>query len=235
MLKFFFWLLLLANAALFAYHQGYLETLVPSGREPGRIGNQLNADKIRVIPAPETTATASAPAPAAAVAAASASAQTAAPQIAITCTEVGNFNRQDAAQFATKLAALSLGSKVSKRPITEIATHIVYIPPLPDLDAAKKKAGELQRLGVTDYYIIQDNSNMRFGISLGVFKQEEAARDQLAKLNQRGVHSARIGERTVTTNMVAFQLHELDAATRDSVGKIAATFPKSEVRECQPS
>ena len=33
MLKFVFWLLVLANAALFAYHQGHLNWLFPDGRE----------------------------------------------------------------------------------------------------------------------------------------------------------------------------------------------------------
>jgi hypothetical protein len=245
MLKFFFWTLLLANAGLFAYQHGYLEAWLPTGREPARMSTQLNADKIRLMP-PPTAATAS---PTPSVASAPAPAATGVENVAqkpaqnaqnatqnaefAACTEIGNFNRQEAAQFEAKLAALALGTKVTKRPVREVATHIVYIPPLPDLEAAEKKAGELRRLGVTDYYIIQDNSNLRMGISLGVFKQEEAARDQLAKLNQKGVRSARIGERTVSTNMIAFQLRDLDASARDSVDKLLATFPKREVRRCE--
>lgn len=240
MLKFFFWILLLANAGLAAWQQGYLETLLPSGREPGRMSNQLNADKIRVIPPPDAASVAAAP-----PAAASAPVPTPAPTAAqapeeqkaetIACTEVGNFNRLEAGQFETKLSALALNAKVSKRPIKEVATHIVYIPPLPDLESAEKKVGELRRLGITDYYIIQDNSPLRMGISLGIFKQEEAARDHLARLNQRGVRSARIGARSVTTTAVAFQLRDLDAPGRENLGKLAATFPKSEIRPCQPS
>jgi hypothetical protein len=236
MLKIFFWILLLANAGLVAWQQGYLETLWPSGREPGRMSNQLNADKVRVIPPPATTGVAAAPpAPAPAPVPATVAAEPEQKPETLACTEVGNFNRQEAGQFETKLPALALSAKVSKRPIKEVATHIVYIPPLPDLESAEKKVGELRRLGITDYYIIQDNSPLRMGISLGIFKQEEAARDQLAKLNQRGVRSARIGARSVTSTTVAFQLRDLDAAGRENVGKLAATFPKSEIRPCEPS
>ncbi|RJG04879.1 SPOR domain-containing protein [Noviherbaspirillum cavernae] len=239
MLKFFFTILLLANGVLFAYQQGHLETLMPSGREPARVSNQLNADKIKLIPPPATGARAPAPAaPAVAVAAVAVQkpVEKPAPKSEVAaCTEIGNFNREDARLFEAKLAALALGTRVSKRPIREVATHIVYIPPLPDLESAENKTAELRRLGITDYYIIQDNSSMRMGISLGVFRQEEAAREHLVRLSQKGVRSARIGARSVTTSMVAFQLRDLDAQMRDSVNRISATFPKHETRHCEPA
>jgi hypothetical protein len=217
MLKFFFWILLLANSALFAYQQGYLDALVSSGREPARMSNQFNADKIRLIPA--------------SAAADSSAAATNKPELAA-CTEIGNFNAEDARRFEAKLAALALGDRISRRGIQEVASHIVYIPPQGDKEGADKKAGELRRMGVTDFYIIQDNSNLRWGISLGVFKQEEAARAHLASLNQKGVHSARIGQRSVTANMVAFQLKDLEADMKTAVEKVKAEFPRQDVREC---
>ncbi|MGZ3239881.1 MAG: hypothetical protein ACXWJK_05770, partial [Burkholderiaceae bacterium] len=58
MLKFFFACLLLANGALFAYQRGYLDTLIPDGREPSRASRQLNADKIKLISASEAAAAA---------------------------------------------------------------------------------------------------------------------------------------------------------------------------------
>jgi hypothetical protein len=223
MLKFFFWLLLLANAALFAYQQGYLEPLVASGREPARIGRQFNADKIRTIPEPK---------PASAADAASTNAVAAAPASAPVCTELGNFNAEDAKRFSAQLATLSLGDRVTRRDVPGATTHIVYIPPQADKEAAEKKAGELRRRGVNDFYIIQDNSSLRWGISLGVFKLEETARAYLASLNQKGVHSARIGQRTATTGLVAFQLRDLDATAKSALEKIKAGFPKQEMRSC---
>jgi hypothetical protein len=240
MLKFFFWLLLLANAALFAYQQGYLEPLVASGREPARISRQFNADKIRTIPEPPASAPDAASADVAASAAASAAtgvdAAAAAPAaktpVVSACTELGNFNAEDAKRFSAQLAALSLGDRVTRRDVPGATTHMVYIPPQVDKEGAEKKAGELRRRGVNDFYIIQDNSSLRWGISLGVFKQEETARAYLTSLNQKGVHSARIGQRTASTGLVAFQLHNLDATTKSAVEKIRAGFPKQEMRSC---
>lgn len=244
MLKFFFSLLLLANAALFAYQRGYLEPLLPSGREPGRASRQLNADKIRLIPEPKAAATPEATPDAAASATISAAtaepvavtAAAAAPvsktPAVLTCTEFGNFNAEDAKRFGAQLAALSLGDRMSRREVPGAISHIVYIPPQADKDAAEKKAGELRRLGVNDFYIIQDNSSLRWGISLGVFKLEEAARAYLTTLNQKGVHNARIGQRSASSGLTAFQLRNLDATTKSAVEKIKAGFPKQETRSC---
>jgi hypothetical protein len=247
MLKFFFSLLLLANAALFAYQRGYLEPLLPSGREPGRASRQLNADKIKLIPEPKAVNPPSAApdtAPAASAATGAASTATPAPAVVATaataprlpevstCTELGNFNAEDARRFSAQLAALSLGERVTRRDVQGAISHIVYIPPQADKDAAEKKAGELRRLGVNDFYIIQDNSSLRWGISLGVFKLEEAARSYLTTLNQKGVHSARIGQRSAATGLVAFQLHGLDATAKSAVEKIKAGFPKQTLHNC---
>jgi len=254
MLKIFFWILLLGNAGLFAYQQGYFDVFLPSGREPSRMKQQINADKFRLVPAPDPNrvpapepaeapaavpAPAPTPAPAPVPAPAPAVAPTASAEVkkaaVAACTEIGNFNPEEARRFSEQVATTPLGDKLSRRAIQEVANHMVYIPPQADREAAEKKAGELRQLGVEDFFIIQDNSSLRWGISLGVFKQEEAARAHLAALTQKGVRSARIGQRTVTSNLVAFQLRDLDEAGRRALDKIRAGFPKQEARKCDPA
>ncbi|MEC4722630.1 SPOR domain-containing protein [Noviherbaspirillum sp. CPCC 100848] len=291
MLKFFFFILLLANGGLLAYQQGYFETLFPSGREPARIKNQINADKLKlekppeaepaqteaatppasgapVVPAtpeaapaapvapkptpaappvpappaaPVAPATPSTPEPAPASAAPVQGARTVALDtmtpparpVVLVCAEIGNFTAAEAKRFSARLAPLSLGPKVTQRQVQEVATHMVYIPPQGDKETAEKKAAELRHLGVEDFFIIQDNSSLRWGISLGVFKMEEAARAHLANLNQKGVRSARIGQRSVNTNLVAFRLRDLDAESRDALQRIRASFARQEMRNCE--
>lgn len=248
MLKFFFWILLLANAGLLAYQQGYFDTLLPSGREPVRLKNQLNADKVRLIPSPPPApepAPAAAQEPPAAPAAepkevkdvkedkAPAEAKDAKAPVVVACAEIGNFNPDEAKRFTAQLAASPLGEHVSQRAMQEVASHMVYIPPQADKESAEKKAGELRRMGIEDFFIIQDNSSLRWGISLGVFKQEEAARAHLANLAQKGVRSARIGQRSVTSSQVAFRLRDLDADAKKAFDRIRADFPKQELRGCE--
>jgi hypothetical protein len=216
-MKFFFWILLLANAGLFAYRQGYLETMMPSSREPARMANQLNADKVKLVPAVDAGAATAAAAKKADVWA---------------CTEVGNFNTGDAKRFESRLAGLPLDGRVSQRGIQEVVSHMVYIPPLGDKEGADKKVDELRRMGIDDVYIIQDDSNLRWGISLGVFKLEEGARAHLADLARKGVRSARIAPHSVTTSMVAFQIRDLDADLKARIDKIKEDFPRQEIRNC---
>lgn len=147
--------------------------------------------------------------------------------------EIGNFNVEDAKRFMAQLKTASLGDSAKERDVREVVSNIVYIPPQPDKESAEKKASELRHLGITDFYIIRDNSPLRWGISLGVFKKEEAARNHLAALSEKGVRTARIGQRTVTANLTAYQFHGLDAEKKWVVEKIKASgFTRQEVRAC---
>ncbi len=251
MLKILFGLLLLINGGLFAYQQGYLDSLSPSNREPSRLTQQMNADKLKLIPktAPaksdadtNTEDKADARIEKKAEEKVEALVASAEPEKnlaradklsnVLACTEVGNFDTAEAKKFETQLATLSLGDRLTRRSIPENVRHMVYIPPLANKEAADKKAGELKRLGVEDFFIIQDNSPLQWGISLGIFKSEEAARNQLAALNQKGVRSARVGAHTPIATKVAFQLRGLDGAAKNRVAKIKEGFPRQELREC---
>lgn len=241
MLKFFFWLLLLTNGALFAYHQGYLDVWFAENREPGRVARQLNPDQIKLQPADGARKPAAGPGkPEAsqpdtdvdalpAVVAVSAVADKK-PEV-LACTEFGNFSDADAKRFQTQLTPLALGTRLTRRTITENGSHLVYIPPQGSKENAEKKVGELRRLGVTDFFLIQDNSPMRWSISLGIFSTEAAAKARLAELSKQGVRTARLGARNASTK-VAFQLREIDAATREKFDKIKTAYPQQEERSC---
>ena len=233
MLKLIFWLLLLANAALFAAERGYLGALYSDGREPARIGKQLQADKIKLLAAdavPAAAATAT-PAPAAA-----AGADSAPPQVAdatpVACTEIGNFSAAEARRFSSQLAELTPNIKFVRRDVQEIASHMVYLPSLGSKEAADKKADDLRRLGISDFFVIQDGGPLRFGISLGIFKTDEAAQKQVANLAKRGLSGAKVGSRNASSTKVAFQLRDLGGDSKVAFDKIKTDFPGQEVRSC---
>lgn len=223
MLKFIFWSLLLVNAGLFAYQRGYLAAWIPDGHESARITRQFHADLMRPV-----TSSAIAAAPSGDVPAVPVSAK---PE-ALSCKEIGNFDSAGAKRFEGLLQPLILGDKLSRHDIEETANNIVYIPSQGSKEGADKKAAELRHLGVTDFYIIQDSSDLHWGISLGVFKTEDSARALLAALNQKGVHSARLGSHSVSATKFMFQAHNLNAAEVTGLNKIAAEFPRIEVRGC---
>src|SRR2546429_7177526 len=108
------------------------------------------------------------------------------------CLELGAFSPGDAARVQQALEPLALGSRLSQRRVEEIASYWVFMPPQRSRPAANQKAAELKKLGVEDFYIVQEDSKFRFAISLGVFKTEEAARSRLAELRKKGVRTARV-------------------------------------------
>ncbi|ATD59579.1 hypothetical protein CNX70_04795 [Janthinobacterium svalbardensis] len=228
MLKFVFWLLAGVNLLVLAIGQGYLGSFRTETREPARLNNQLQANKLTLLTQEQATA------PAADEAATPAAAVPAAPP-SYACTEVGNFLLADGRRFEAQVAALELGDRQSRRNLAgqDISSYMVYIPPQGSKEGADRKAGELKQLGVTNYFIMNESSPLRWGISLGVFKSETSAQSQLASLNKQGVHSARVAPRYSASKQMAYQFRDLDAATRARLEKIKTQFPEQELRSCK--
>ena len=232
MLKFVFWLLAGVNLLVLAIGQGYLGSFRTETREPARLKNQLQAGKFTLLTQEQATAPA---APPAAEEAEKPVAAVPAPPTTYACTEVGNFLLADGRRFEAQVAALDLGDRQSRRNVAgqDISSYMVYIPPQGSKEGAERKAGELKQLGVTNYFIINEGSAQRWGISLGVFKSETSAQSQLASLNKQGVHSARVAPRYSASKQLAYQFRDLDAATRARLAEITKQFEEQELRSCK--
>lgn len=213
MLRFIFIVLLLANAAVFAYHQGQLDQLIPNGREPARMQRQLNADRIRLVD-PEALRTASAP-------------------TLPGCVEVGSFTAAQARRLESQLAALVPGQELVRLEREEASSHMVLIPPQGGRNAAEQRAAQLRERGITDFYILQESSPHRWGISLGVFKNEQGARAHLANVTQQGVNNAQIVEHSMALPQVVFRLRGEPQALHAAVDKWLQSFPRYERRDCE--
>lgn len=241
MLKFIFWTLLGLNAVLFAYGQGLLGNFKASEREPARLKNQINTDKLRLqapagavlaaVPVPVPV-----PAPAVAVAAAVPAVAAAAPASAlIACTRIGNFSSGEARRFERQIAPLALGERQSQEEVTvqEISSHMVMIPPLGSKEAADKKAAELKAQGVSNYFIMNDSSPTKWAISLGVFKSETAAQTLMAALKKQGVAGAKVAGRSTQVTKLVYRFRNIDAETRAKLAAVAAKFEDTEPRSCK--
>lgn len=226
MLKLIFALLLAANAALFAYSRGYLGQINGNDREPARLQKQQNADKLQLISASKAESAAAAVAPPPPV-----PRDEPAP---VACFEVGDFPQADARKFEERLAPLQLGDRQQRRnvPGQEISSYIVHIPPQASRAAAEKKADELRALGITNFFVLNESSPLKWGISLGVFRTEAAAQAQLAALNKQGVQSARVAPRYTANHEQFFQFRDMSEEGKARITKIAAKFPEQEIRAC---
>lgn len=168
--RLFFFLLVLANLLFFSWAQGYFGP-TDENREPQRLEQQLQADKLRLLPAAAIPATKADPA---------------------ACRVVNGLAMVDAE--ALKLAVAAAGGEAQILPLLEPKLHLVVIMDLPNQAAAEKKAAELRRFGVTEQETVALNDGSQ-EIVLGSFPTETPAREFLLGLNKRGIKSARVDSR----------------------------------------
>jgi hypothetical protein len=191
-----FFVLLLGNAAFFAW-----SWFAQASGESQLVQQQLHPEAIRLL-TPEQLAKAAKPVPAPAKQTAQAppkppEAEAAkAPQAGKTadtqaaakpaetvkvaaCMELGAFNPVEAPKVEQALVPLALGPRLSQRRVDETAGFWVFLPPQANRQGANRKVAELKKLGVGEFFVVQDDPELRYAISLGVFKSREAARSRI--------------------------------------------------------
>lgn len=255
MLKFIFWTLLAINAVLFAFGQGLLGNFRENEREPGRMRNQIGTENIKLVaarpvPAPEPAAdpepVVPAPTPVLVMSKPPEPKPESKPESKpepkpepkpdlVACTLVGNFAPPEARRFEALLAPLALGQRQTRENVAvpEVTSHIVFIPSPGSKEAADRKAAELKELGITSYFIMNDNSPMKYAISLGVFKSETSAQTLLATLTKQGVVGAKVAGRTGQATKMAYRFRALEPAAKAKVDAVVARFPDQQARSCK--
>jgi len=146
------------------------------------------------------------------------------------CLEWSAIAESDLGRAKLALQQLKLWEKTSVQKIEKATGYWVFVPPRKSLADAQKKVEELKHLGVTEMFILQDATQWRYAISLGVFSTEEAAVKYLAQLKEKGVRSAEAGPRNRKTDASVFNLKNLESAMADGVTKLRQEFPGSEVK-----
>lgn len=211
-----FFLLLLLNIGFFAWQW------LGSGQasdEAQLLEQQINSKAIRLL-TPEQVAVLAAE-------------RAKAPRL-VPCLELGAFNPAEVARAEQTLGQLGLGPKLTQRRVEEIANYWVFIPSRGNRQAALQKTAELKRLGIEEFFVVQDDPRFRFAVSLGIFKTEEAAKAWLEQLRAKGVRSAQVGPRETQVPKVYFAVREVSEALAARLNELRQGFPGSELKECAP-
>jgi len=218
-----FFLLLLANLTFFAW------AYFGAGRaseEPQLLEQQLNPQEIRLLSGDQIAKLATERAKQVE----RAKAPPKAPLVA--CLELGAFAPSEVPRVQQALEPLALGPRLSQRRAEEVASYWVFMPPLRNRPAANQKAAELKKLGVEDFFIVQEDAKFRFAISLGVFKTEEAARTRLAELQSKGVRTARVGPKETSVTKVYFAIRDVPDALVARLNDLRLGFAGTELKVC---
>jgi hypothetical protein len=221
-----FLLLLAAGLGFFAWAH-FLAAPDPA-IDPQPLAQQIEPEKLRVVPENELARTlppaAAKPKPGPAPAP---------PEPApLACLEWGSFSPADAVRAEQRLEPLALGARLAQHRGEETAGWWVFIPPQPNRGAAQRKAAELKKLGVDDYFVVQEEGRQRWALSLGIFRAEEAAKARLEALRAKGVKSAVVGQRETRVPKVWFQVRTVEQALHARLQEIAREFDGATLHEC---
>jgi hypothetical protein len=225
-MKLAFLLLVLINVLLFAWQHGVFGHYGDGGREPGRVARQVEPERIRVLTEKDVQTLRER---------AKQSSGVLDLGVAQSCVEFGDFGAGEAVRVEKALAAFGAVVKVSSVPVEAPGWYVVYLPPFKTLAEAERRAEELRKLGLKDMMVMNEGSAMKFAISLGSFRDPNAAKAHLAALEKSGIKGVRIADRPSTITLTRFQLRDLDAAAAQRLAELRGEFPAQTVRACPAS
>jgi hypothetical protein len=148
------------------------------------------------------------------------------------CLEWGSFTVAEYPRAEKALEPLALGPRLGQRRIEETAGWWVYIPSQGSRSSAFRQAAELKALGINDYFIMGEESDIPWALSLGVFRSERAALARLAALRELGVRTALAGPRDTAVPRIGLLVKGIDPALEARLKDIARQVEGSDLRPC---
>ena len=209
-----------------------------SAGDAAKPGATAPAEPVRPTPAAATgpaasTAPTASTAPAALAASAASAATAGLPSTA--CLELTGLTLDDARRTAERVSSERLAAEATVRSAAGASTWMVHLPAYASRSEAEKAAAELRRKGVEDFFVIQDNSDLRNAISLGVYSSTEGAASRVAALAARGVKGAKTLARANGVARARVEIRQVRDAAQGALAQIAKEFPGGEWRACQPA
>ena len=196
-------LLAAANLTLFAYI--LLDRW--TGGEPGRLGQQINRDRVKLL-TPQQVAVLG-PSKAAAL-----------PNV---CLEWGPFPDSERERAAAALEPFQLGRLLVQRRVEASASWWAFVPAQPTRAAAERRAAELRTAGFADLFIVEAGEQ-RYAVSLGVFRSEEAARRMAERARERGFAAVQHASRGQVASDTVFVVRDPQPALLARVRELQPEF-----------
>jgi SPOR domain len=224
-----FLVLLLLNVVLFGWLRGWFGQSV-SGREPGRLDQQIAVERIRVLTDREVQQVEKrahdakpAQAPIAPLAA----------DTTVACVEIGEFvNETQLSRLRERLAALKLTDRASEQTRDRPGWYQVYLPAERTLADAEQRAEQLRAQGLQDLVVFKEGP-LHFAIGIGSFRDRDQARKQVTLLDRRGVRGARVTDNPTTVRSTRVLIRGAEGtAIRQLEDTAARDFPQQKAQTC---
>lgn len=119
------------------------------------------------------------------------------------------------------------------REVPDPARWLVYMGPYADKEALARKKGELRTLKIG--FDVPRDSRWEPGLVLSTHTSEEAAKNTLTELVQRGVRTARVVREHADGVAFVLVLAAVDDAQRTRLGEVASLLAGGTLGACKPS
>lgn len=227
--------LLLANAGYYAWSQGHLRDWgygPQEQAEPQRMNQQIRPETLQILrvnPSKTSAAPVAAPAPAfGANANATASAASTAASDSAECLQAGVFDERQAEALRTAAAGLPQGSWAME-PTPVPGRWMVYMGRFDDMDTMDKKRAELRARNVP---FDRAGGTWEYGLSLGRFSSEDAAKRELTNLNNKGVRTARVVQERPESPGFTLRLPAVTDTLRPQLDALRSAMAGKTLRTC---
>ena len=218
MLRLLVLLLLLANAAFFAWSQGLLLAwgVGPTQQsEPQRVEQQVRPETVQVLSPADLkqaeTVAAQGPRP---------------PE----CLQTATLDPAQVAPLRAVLDTWPAGSWTLEA-ATEPARWIIYMGKYPDVEQVARKRAELRQRGIS--FEAPANPALEPGLALGSFASEAAATTQLDVLADKGVRTARVLQERPEQKGQRLQLPSVDDNLRPRLDELKLALAGKPLRPCR--
>jgi hypothetical protein len=205
MLRLFVLTLLLANGVYYAWSAGLLRAYGYAPvvqHEPQRLTLQIQPEVLRILTNIEQK---KAEAPVV-------------EQVARECVVAGPFDKSQVPVLRRALEASLPSGTWQLDSVAYPARWIVYMGKFVDAQAVAKKRSELLALRLSPQSLY--NPDLELGISLGGFDSQDEAAAELARLNQRGIRTARVVQERVAGPAIQLKLPALPSNLKPQLNEL---------------
>jgi len=146
------------------------------------------------------------------------------------CIEIAPLSQEELARIRTALGTLGLDERTSVASVPATASWWVYVPPKASREQADKEVLRLNAAGIRDTYVVQEQTEMRHAISLGIFRTRDAAERFAEGVKAKGARNVSVDARPLQIRMNAVFVRDPDPAQTQRLLELKALFPGADIR-----
>jgi len=137
------------------------------------------------------------------------------------CLEWGSFYEEQVHYAETILSEMVSDQSYELEEAGSTMMYWLYIPPLPNKEAANRVINKLRNLGIVSFRV-KENGEWKNAISLNMLYDKDDALKQLKEIEKKGITSATIENRSVTLKKIV--IHNPTQMIKEQMQKLAEQF-----------